>query len=292
MTSSVNTQRMNSAVVTIQTPRNVLLNGILLGPSKPNTVIVWVHGLGSSLFSKRAIAELLVDKTTAVLLFNNRGHDVVARVGHVTRKKGLMAGAAHEVFTDCVDDIEGAVNFARKMGVKRVYIAGHSTGCQKSIYWAAKKRRGVKGIILLAPVSDWAAETYLKGKKKLVRVEKVARSYVAQGQRHRLLPPEVWPDILDAQRFLSLCTPTSVEEIFTYAQPGKNPRILGSIKIPVLVLWAQKDEFADRPAKEIAHWFDTNIRALHSVIVIPKVGHSFKGGEKAVVTHIRRFIAA
>ena len=30
-------------------------------------------------------------------------------------------GEAHEVFTDCVDDIQGAVNLAKQKGAKEIY---------------------------------------------------------------------------------------------------------------------------------------------------------------------------
>ena len=95
----------------------------------------------------------------------------------------------------------------------------------------------------------------------------------------------------DAQRFLSLYTPNSTETVFPYEQPGKNPRTLKSVKVPILVLWAEKDEYADRPAKEIAAWFDENIRAPHRVVIVPKVKHGFKGGEKVVARAIRQFFA-
>src|SRR3989344_7591994 len=161
-------------VIEIVTPKKVLLNGLWLGPRKPKRVIVWVHGLGSSMFSKLYLAHDLVDSKTAVLVFNNRGHDKVAS-GSSGRNKRVRHGAAHEVFTDCADDIQGAVNFARKLKVKNVFLAGHSTGCQKSAYWGSKKGKGVKGIILLAPMSDYASEKKSQGIRTLKRAEKVAR---------------------------------------------------------------------------------------------------------------------
>src|SRR3989344_5371271 len=131
-------------VVEIVTPKNVLLNGLWLGPKKPKRAIVWVHGLGSSMFSKLALAERLVDSQTAVIVFNNRGHDKVATISTASKRR-IRGGAAHEIFTDCADDIQGAINYAKKAGAKSVYLAGHSTGCPKSVYWGAKKRNGVKG---------------------------------------------------------------------------------------------------------------------------------------------------
>lgn len=279
-------------VIEIVTPKKVLLNGLLFGPVKPRRVIIWIHGLNSSMFSKQSIMELLVDKQTSVIAFNNRGHDKVSYINTTTKKdKSRRGGGAHEAFTESVDDIEGAIRFARKCGAKEIFLAGHSTGCQKSIYWASKKGKNVKGIILLAPVSDYAAGVLSVGKKALLRAEKVARRMVKEGKTHELLPSSVfpWSELADAQRFLSLYTPDSIEEIFTYAQSNRVPSTFKRATIPTLVLLAEKDEYADRPAKKIGEWFMQWLYTGH-VVIIPKVKHSFKGGEKEVATAIRDFV--
>ncbi len=277
-------------VVQIVTPKRYLLNGLWFGPKKARNVIVWVHGLSSSVFGKASVIDSLVDDQTAILVFNNRGHD---KVSSITNSKGLrmLAGAAHEVFTDCVDDIDGAIRFAQKQGIRNVYIAGTSTGAQKSVYWAHKKGRGVKGIILLAPISDYSAECKSIGKKRLKRIEKIAHAYVKAGKKHELLPTRSlgWSLIIDAQRFLSLYTGDSDEETFSYWNAQKKPRALPNVKIPILVLLAQKDEYADRPASKIGEWFMKWLYTGH-VVVIPKVKHSFKGGEKEVSQVIRDFM--
>jgi len=277
--------------VEIETPKKVLLNGLWFGPKKPKRVIVWMHGLGSSAFSKTFLYDALVDKTTAVLAFNNRGHDKVASSSH-GRGKRDRGGAAHEVFTECVDDIQGAINFGKKAGVRDIYLAGHSTGCQKSAYWGALKGSGVKGIMLLAPMSDYASEKAAQGTRALKRAESVAREYIQRGKKHQLLPENVWSWswMADAQRFMSLYTGNSAEEIFTYWDPKRNPKTLRSVKKPLLVLLAEHDEYADRPAKEIATWFKIHLKSKDEISIVPDVGHSFRGGEKAVAKAVHAFM--
>lgn len=287
--------------VEIVTAKKAILRGLWFGSysakatkgksKKPRRVIVLVHGLGSSAFSMLHVVEKLVDKRTAVLTFNNRGHDVISRLSRV-KGKSVMAGSAHEKFTECVDDINGALRFARAQKVKEIYLAGHSTGCQKSIYWASKGGRGVKGIILLAPVSDWAAEMKRSGKKKVARAIATARALVRRGRKHQLLPQDMWHTAIDAQRILSLCTPESTEEIFPYSLPKKKPVTLQRVRAPLLVLWAGKDEFADQSAEKIARWFKGHIRAKKFFVkIIPNVNHGFKGGEKNAARAIRQWIS-
>ncbi len=278
-------------IVEILTPKRYVLNGLWLGPKKSKRVFIWVHGLGSSMFSKLAIAEKLVDRDSAVLMFNNRGHDKVASIKR-TDGTYLKAGAAHEVFTESVDDIQGAVNFAKRNGAKDVYLIGHSTGCQKSVYWAYKtKGKGVKGIILLAPVSDYEAERKLQGVAKIARATKVVRALITRGKKHELLPPGLWHEDLDAQRFLSLYTPDSIEEIFSYGQFTKVPRILRSVRIPLLAFWAENDEFGLSIGRKVSDWFNLHMEN-GDFLIVPKVKHSFSGAEKEIAETVREWVKA
>jgi pimeloyl-ACP methyl ester carboxylesterase len=283
-------------IIEILTPKKYKLDGLWMGPKRAKRVIIFVHGLTSSAFYTRLAGEW-VDTQTAVITFNNRGHDVVAGIKKMRpSKKGyrrVLGGMAHEVFTECVDDIEGAVGFARKAGAKEIYLAGHSTGCQKSVYYAYKKEGGgVQGIILLAPVSDYAAEIGLHGKNKATRATKAARVLVAHGRKHDLLPPSVWHEVVDAQRFLSLYTSDSVEEIFSYAQSKKVPRIFKAVRLPILVVWAGKDEFGSLSAKDTVSWFKKWSGSWRfKAEVVPNALHGFQGDERVVARTVRKWIS-
>ena len=285
-----------SYVIEIQTPKKYLLNGLWFGPQKPKRMIIWVHGLGSSAFTKRAIVDQLVDKKTAVMTFNNRGFEMVSDVRQAKGSgiKFEVGGAAHEVFTDSVDDIQGAINFAKRAGVKSIYLAGHSTGCQKSTYWASKnnKEKAVKGIILLAPISDYSSDRAKYGKERVEKLVAIACKMVAAGKPHDLLPlPLPAGSYYDAQRYLSLFTLDSVDNIFTYANPERDPKTLRSVRLPILVLLAGKDEYGDMPAKTIGAWFEKVLKQGDRVEVIPKVLHSFSGEETEVAALMKSFIS-
>lgn len=271
--------------VEVITPKKYKLGGLWFGPARPKQVIIFTHGLASSALNQHPLVEPWVDKNTAVITFSNRGHDKITKLRRVANtKKGytsILAGEAHEVFTDCVDDIQGVIDFAKQQGVKEIYLAGHSTGCQKSVYYASKGAdKAVKGLILLAPMSDYAATVMLEGEAKLAKATKTARAMVKVGKKHELLPHAIWNDVVDAQRFLSLYTPDSVEEIFSYAQPKKNPSALKKVQLPMLVILGENDEFGDRPVKDIAAWFEKHVNSNSKVQILPDVLHGFFGGEK------------
>lgn len=279
------------------TPRKYLLDGLWYGGMKPGRAIVFLHGLGSSAFAHHSYLTPLANQETAVIFFSNRGHDQVSRIKRASskaaRKRSLIAGAVNEVFAECADDIQGVVNALRENGIKEVYLVGHSTGCQKSVYYLGKKPRqtSVRGTVLLCPVSDYASVRKFADPKRLKRAQTTARNLVRNGQMHSYIPLEIWPDLVDAQRFVSLYTPNGKEELFTYAQPGKIPKTLRRIRIPMHVVLAGKDEYHDRDSQEIASWFSANIRSERgSVSVIPEAGHGFRGFEHRIAKEVRAWL--
>jgi pimeloyl-ACP methyl ester carboxylesterase len=272
------------------------LNGFWFGAKRPKRAVVWVHGLSSSAFSKLAIVEHLVDKETAALTFNNRGHDTVARLSHTGGTKSYMSGAAFERFEDCADDIQGAINFAKKQGAKNIYIVGHSTGCQKAAYWAItkglKKEKMVKGIVLLAPISDYAGALMKYGLPKMRHMQAIAKSMLKSGRVNEFVTSKFWDNEPNSpQRFLSLYTPDSIEQsLFSYFAPEKPGKLLRKIRIPILAIFGEKDEYADRPAQEIVEWFEKNTKAPLLSLVAKRANHGFKGHEKAIAKAIKLWI--
>jgi len=286
-------QDMIGDIFSFTTPKGLMLDAAWFGPARPKRVFIYIHGLSGNLFHQEIFQEL-VDRNTAVLAFNNRGSGVIANFRHICRKsaKGYRRetiGAGHEIFTDCFDDIEGAMAATRAHGAKDVFLFGHSTGCQKIAYYLARKpKNAVRGAILVSPISDYA--TALRGdRRRLSRAVVCARRLVASGKGNSLLPPTVTDYVVDAQRFLSLNTPESREEIFTYAS-GRQPLILRRAGCPLLVLLGEDDDCADRPVSEIAAWFRGNLpRTDDAVEVLPAVGHSFSKNEKKIANRIKRW---
>ncbi|MGH9739174.1 MAG: alpha/beta fold hydrolase [Candidatus Acidiferrales bacterium] len=284
--------------VQILTPKRYLLNGLWFGAARPATALIFVHGLGSHAFAHHNYLVSLASGGSAVLFFSNRGHDGVAAIKKLkpSAKKGYVyepAGVAHETFTECVDDIQGAVNLLARRGARRIYLVGHSTGCQKIAFYLGRptKLKRIAGAVLLCPISDYAGAHH-EDERKRMKAEVAAKKLVRRNRPHELLPAHLWRGPIDAQRFLSLYTPDSKEEIFTYAQPRKIPRTLHGVKAPLLVVFAGEDEYRDRDTQQIANWFRENLRSKQSaILIIPGASHSFNGKEATVARAIRRWIA-
>ncbi len=277
------------------TPKDkLLLNGLWLGSKKPQRVFIYLHGLSGSMFGGRQkLFRNLISKQDAVLMFNNRGSHIVS--GFQAGKDGYrLFGAGLEVFTDCVLDIDGAIAYAKKYKPKEIILVGHSTGCQKSVYWAYKKKNhgSVKSLILLAPMSDYAGTPKRLGITTYNSLLKEARMLVKKGKGSQLLSNlSTAVGIVSAQRFISLYTPESTEEIFSYANPEKKAKILSKVKLPMHIVFAEKDKWMDRPLSKILEWFEVNVTSQETLFsVIKGADHGFHGKDKEVVSHIKKFL--
>ena len=290
---------MQIEIVDVITPNKYVHHGLWVGSQKPKRAFISIHGLTSNLFSGNKLFPL-VNADNAVLTFNTRGRDIVAKVKHLNpdHPKGydsLVAGTAHEIFEDCVDDLEGAVQLCHDRGVKEVYLVGHSTGCQKSIYYLSKtnNKQRVSGVVLLCPLSDYAAVPLAVDKAQYEKALEYSRREVEDGRLHTLLSEEYWPsELIDAQRFLSLYTPESVEEIFTYSH-DKEPKAFQSVEVPMLVVLAGADEYCDRPTEKLKAWFDrSNVSSKYKSLVIKNALHNLKGVEDEVCNEIKGWISS
>lgn len=285
---------MKFELIKFLTPKKIELFGFYIGKKNPETIYIFIHGLGSSIFRKAELYQKLVGKNSAVFAFNNRGNEIISRFSQVKEKgkrKSKTIGSAHEKFTDSLDDISGAVQWVKKLKPKKIILVGHSTGCQKSIYYLSKKPdKKVKAVVLLSPISDLAGVLNFSSKDQFMKAYKFAKKQVENKKGDELLPLSIWPIYIDAQRFLSLYSQNSLEEIFCYSQESKKARILRKVEVPIYILLGDEDKYLDRPAEHIADWFskDLDSRRIKTEI-IKGADHSFSGFEKLVVLKIKKY---
>jgi pimeloyl-ACP methyl ester carboxylesterase len=275
----------------LETRDGVWLDGVMAEPRRRRgTALVWVHGLGSVFSSGQPLIRELAVRLNAAGIgyfkFNNRGHDVVARRGR------LLAGAAFERFGHCVEDIRTTVAFARSRGYARVVLAGHSTGANKALHYAAHVRdRRLAGLLLLGPVSDVAAEVKRIGERELRRrvaaVERLAR------RDPQALVPRAW-GFWSARRYLSLFRSGGAEDVFPYYRPGARWTALRSVRLPVAAIVGSRDEYLDRPPQELVEAFRRHAGRARSFtgVVVAGAPHGFQKRERELADVIVGWIRA
>ena len=126
-------------LVTCQTQDLIRLHGCLLpakSSPKVNLDAVFIsHAIAGNFYNSRFLNRLALaihEQGVAVLIGNNRGHDVVnyASAGGVRR----AIGAANETVSDCQFDYAAWVNLLSGRGYQRIGVLGHSLGAIKAMY--------------------------------------------------------------------------------------------------------------------------------------------------------------
>ena len=279
------------SLVSVRTRDGVSLAGVMAEPRRRRSAaLVWVHGLGSAFASGQPLIRELSARLAAAgigyLKLNTRGHDVVARGGR------RLAGAAFERFGASVEDLRAAISLARRAGYRRVILAGHSTGANKVLHYAARVRdRRVGGVILLGPISDIAGETKRIGRRELRR-RVVTAERIARRDPDALVPRAF--GFWSARRYISLYRPGEAEDVFPYYRRDARWTALRRVRLPLAVFLGGRDEYLDRRPSEVVDAFERNaIRARSFTgIVVPGADHGFTGHEAALARSIARWAAA
>lgn len=277
------------SLVRIRTRDGVWLDGLIAEPRRRRrAALIWVHGLGSVFSSGQPLIRELSRRLTAAGIgyfkFNNRGHDVVAGRGK------HLAGAAFERFGDSVEDIRAMIAFAVKCGYGRIVLAGHSTGANKVLHYAARPRdRRVSALILLGPISDIAGEAQRIGEAELSR--RVAAAERIAKRDPRGLVPWAW-GFWSARRYISLYRPGEDEDVFPYYRPNARWTALRSVRVPTATIVGSRDEYLDRRPQELIEAFRRHAVRARSFtgVVLPGAAHGFQKRERELADILVRWI--
>jgi pimeloyl-ACP methyl ester carboxylesterase len=276
----------------IATSDGLVHQGIVFVPQKHGKkAILWIHGLTGKFYGDVSMMQSLAMAGETygfgVASFNTRGHDMLASA----KKNGAYAtiGAGNELFEECVLDISASNEFLVGQGFSEIILAGNSTGANKACYYAATQNDPrVIGVILLGPLSDrYGAQS--KNKNYELHMAFMQQK-IAEGKGEEILVGyEFFP--LTPNRWMSLYTKGSNEDVFNYWDGEDALVSFGKIQIPLMVMIGGNDEHADRPVSEIQASFDTHANAKkYSSIVVPDANHGFDGKEKEVVESISQWI--
>lgn len=274
-------------LVKFTTRDGLVLDGFLHRSGSGNRkAIISVFGMTSNFFSpRRAEALCAASKGSGfdVFLPNNRGMGSVNSFHYVKGGKRAFMGTAMERFEDCVYDIDGAVRFMRTLGYNTIILQGHSTGCQKVVYYCSKKRDPmVKGIVLLAPDDDYNVARKELG-KRFGSAVRTAREMVRRGHGGEMTP--TWVSYYTARRFLSYADPKNAEaRVFNYNSLMKE---FGSIRLPILAVFGSRDEGAVLPVKRLLDILEEKTSSKSFGRLVIKGGdHVFWGKEDEVARDV------
>ena len=278
-------------LTSIKTRDHVTLDGIVAEPKrKKGTALIWIHGLSSRFSSGQTLTRELSTACQkngwGYVKFNTRGHDIINRDGAKTKK---LHGAGFEKFSDCVQDVRAMVQFAKRRGFKKIILAGHSTGANKALYYIYKTcDRSMKGLVLIAPISDRAIAIKKHGAPAIARGLRIAKAL--KKRKAPLMPIQF--GIISPARYQSLSAPSTAEDVFPYHNLRARWKELRSVHTPIAVIVGNKDQYLDRTARQLIEIFRANAHSTTSFTgsIITGANHGFQKKEQRLTTAIMTFI--
>ena len=127
------------------------LDGILYEAEESIATVLHVHGSLGNFYQQPFIpvfAQVLTREGINLLSCNMRSHDGIAE-GYDGEGEMKYVGGSLARFETCVQDIKGAVSWSRRLGPK-VYLQGHSLGCDRVLHYLKETGEGLSPILLSA----------------------------------------------------------------------------------------------------------------------------------------------
>ncbi len=259
--------------------------------SQGEEAVLFIHGMGGN-FHKEGILNIarnLAGEGIALMSLNTRGADIVKDFKDEDGEHHL-AGTAFEVFEDTVHDIGSAITLLESLGYRRIHLMGHSTGCQKILYYAhITEDSRVKSLIHLSPAEDYEIWKNLLGDDFEHFVD-IAREMVERGEGDKLMIPlyEKTGDLWSARRFLSFASRDTPEgRAFNYASLD----MFSSVTLPTAVFFGDADPYLIHPPEYYAEKLKSTYRGeMIEIHIIEGGDHSFHGLEEEIFHRIAEFI--
>jgi len=264
---------MAAEVHQLRTADDVGLTLAYMPVPKSKLTVLCTHGVGSSFYMTTLfrVAQLLGEQGFSTAVLNNRGHDYL----WMNRPDGRWLGASFERFEDCILDLEAAVGWLRERGHDRIVLAGHSLGCLKVAYTAAKRPE-------LAPVALALCSGPRLPQGHNAEVLARAQDLVASDRPDELLFVPI-PDEPPVARVFTAAT-----YVNKYA-PEANTNILeiaDQLRLPTLVLAGTEEP----PMLAFAHDLQAALPNAAPLATIDGANHFYAGRQEVVADVVGRWL--
>jgi len=280
------------------TKDNLELHGLLYEPDKKTkTVLAFVHGMGGNFYENKfldSLAETLTKNNIAFSPFNNRGNSFMTDFIKKTKKgiEFVTIGSAYEKFEDCVLDIKACIDFLEKQGFTNIYLSGHSLGCPKIAYYAAKtKDKRIKSLIFISP-SDMLGPVREEPKRFKQDIA-IAKRMTKQKRGNELMLTRVRDEYpITANTYLSIFGDNSKAAIFNFYNPELGFKVLSQIPYPIFTAMGRKDDVLVVPIENIMKIIKKEAKSSPrcEYKIIGDAPHNYRGFEEQLAKAILGWI--
>ena len=144
--------------IKVPTKRGILLEGILYKETKnPSSILIAITGIHAkdekNPFYDNIGFTLNKGNIDFICAHTSNAIKKTTQNNFLTGKKETF-GSFNEDFNNTEDDIEAYINYAEKFKYRHIYLAGHSIGANKIIYYLSKNHdRRIEKYILMSPAN-------------------------------------------------------------------------------------------------------------------------------------------
>lgn len=295
----------NPKLVQIKTEDGLILPGLLYEAPRSRRVAIHLHGNGSSSVfyhdDKRDEQVKTLDKKgISFLLFNNRGAHYIKKLDVTKRGKKSRErfGMAYEKIKDCIQDIDGVISYLEKLGYKKFYLIGESTGANKiCVYHYYKPKNKVSKYVLLCGGDDTGIYYDILGKKRFFSLLKESKEKIKKGKGGEIIKALLSDIIFSYIGFYDIANPDGDYNVFPFLEAVKNIKLskkqlfrhFKSVNKPTLVIYGEKDEYIWGDVSRIVNILKGQ-RPKFDYKVINNADHSFSNKQKELSRIISTWI--
>lgn len=270
----------------IESADGLVLPGAHIWPAAggTGTCVVWFPGFGMSYDYPPTleIGRRLAADGTAFVSAAVRGHHgaVTAWQRRGDRWGTKRVGSWYEVLDEAPRDVTGWLSAARRLGYRRVVLAGHSFGAVKALLYLAGGGTALDGLVLASPgLGITALEDH---------VIQLAHRMVERGEGERLLPEGSWPRgfgtrTVSAQTYASWAR--SVGRVYAPTAAWRT-----RVTAPVLAYYGDRGDVGGGPELDRLTAGMTNAAAV-TRLILPGISHNYQQGAATVAAAVGSWLA-
>lgn len=274
------------------------LDSILFEPqSTTKKIVIHVHGKEGHFIQNHFVTTMgktYPEVGYAFLTFNNRGHDYIADLLKKSAN-GYEWQQGGSVFDDIEEfplDIEGVIQYVKKLGFEEIILQGHSLGPHKiSYYLSQNPNHSVSKVIFLTTADiHYLLDTTVKDWRGF---SIKAKELIDQGKERELMPVTLWSNCpVSAKTFWSYTKPDTNTFIFNAAYPSDEFKHFNKITIPILVINPENDfSTGTDPEKMILLLKEQTTSSALETHLMKDAVHNFLGKEGELIKIITDWLA-
>lgn len=176
-------------IISVQTPRGLVLKGAMWGDTSMNTVVIMMSGICSNVFQNELLPEAgKVLSENGIAFIAGQTMDAFSYISYSNTKTGKQTttGVVTDDFSMSYEDVESYVKYAKDLGFKKIILAGHSLGSNRVIHYLANTADDyVNNFIISAPVDLRHFFDIIPDKEMYLET---AQKFVDEGRGKDILP--------------------------------------------------------------------------------------------------------